>query len=73
MQPSANTGTGGLGKKNTFALDRWLKQGKKDEPFSILTFDTALTVMPLDSTSGLGCMCADNAAESQNQDKAPAA
>lgn len=73
MQPSANDGTGGMGKKNTFALDRWLKQAKKDEPFSLLAFDTVLTAMPLGGTTNLGCMCVGNADESQNQDKAPAA
>lgn len=81
IKPFVNNDADGLCKKNSFALNRWLKESKKDEPFNLLALankphlhhadGTALAVNPWNSTSSLGNICVSIVAEARNGNKAP--
>ncbi|KAL6887092.1 hypothetical protein GGI43DRAFT_417635 [Trichoderma evansii] len=75
IEPLVNNGTDGLQKENSFTLNRWLKESKKDEPFNLLPLanaphlhhanGTTLAVNPCNGTSSLGNTCVGNAAKSE--------
>lgn len=83
IQPLGENGDNGSRTRPTFALDKWLKEPKKDGPFYLAMSlvvhpreDTAAALeAPMDDASSLGYLDAkaDNSVGPNNEDKAPAA